>query len=758
MKKFFSLIAAVLFAGSMLADEATIAKGTTNSYDNIKINGKSAVKMGKSGAGGNMTITVGAGATSLTFHAVAWKGEGNQTVTITAPTGVTIAPAQISVTANDALTGSGTAFTVTPEENYEFTFVITGASAETTFTLTSAKRAIVWGASYGTGEVTPVTSYYLVGEMNSWTPQAAYKFIANPGQEGEYMLETSFAAGDAFKVVGWDGLSENYTWYPEGTGNNYVVNEAGDYTVYFRTEWNNDWNNYYTAIKKVYPLYDVADALQAALTTNDVIEVRGIVTKLEFKGANFVKYGSVNIYVTDVNSGEGTFEFYNCYSLNADTFKTSSPGYESTSTTFTEFKSVTDANGIAVHVGDTVIAHGKYTLYNNTHELNTGCYLTEIKPAAGSDTPIEPETIEVNMSEGLYYRDCVEAEGWWQIYGDNAQYTVSISNVSTTQAEGTYTFADLDAEFTYVGIINGEDTTYIEFKSGSVTLSIAQNGDITVAGTLMGKDNNNYAFNLVFVTPKAQTTVNVTITNAELYDEYAEDGLYGVYGLDANNVYVQLGIWTEDGLQGQFSDQDLDFQYVGTYIEDGDEYVEIYSATITVDSDEEGGYTVTATLVGYNNKEYNVVMTIPVVIPTAETTVDVTVVDGQLYAAEGGFWAMGGDDIWVQLFIESATVEGQYSEGYLDMTQSAVFIGEEDYTEIYSATLTVVQSGDAYLLTGSILCYNNTQYNVQMILSDVPTGIAETIAAGKAAKVLRNGQLLIMKGDKTFNMTGARIR
>ena len=38
------------------------------------------------------------------------------------------------------------------------------------------------------------------------------------------------------------------------------------------------------------------------------------------------------------------------------------------------------------------------------------------------------------------------------------------------------------------------------------------------------------------------------------------------------------------------------------------------------------------------------------------------------------------------------------------------------------------------------------------------TGIEETIAAGKAAKVLRNGQILILKGDKMYNVMGAVIR
>ena len=115
MRKLFSIIAAVLFAGSMMAADATIAKGTTNSYDDVTINSKKAIKMGKSTAGGNMYITVGANATSLTFHAVAWKGEGNQKITIAAPTGVTVSKTEITAAANDNLTGSGKAFEVTPK-------------------------------------------------------------------------------------------------------------------------------------------------------------------------------------------------------------------------------------------------------------------------------------------------------------------------------------------------------------------------------------------------------------------------------------------------------------------------------------------------------------------------------------------------------------------------------------------------------------------------------------------------------------------
>lgn len=146
-------------------------------------------------------------------------------------------------------------------------------------------------------------------------------------------------------------------------------------------------------------VYEVAQAITAAdagsINTDDIIAVRGVVTKIEFKGTNFKKYGSANIYVADATGATGSFEFYNCYSLNADTFKTSSPAYDATNSSWAQFNSVADANGVDVAVGDTVIASGKYTKYNSTYELNTGCYLTSIVKA------IMPELETISVADAI---------------------------------------------------------------------------------------------------------------------------------------------------------------------------------------------------------------------------------------------------------------------------------------------------------------------------------------------------------------------
>jgi hypothetical protein len=261
-------------------------------------------------------------------------------------------------------------------------------------------------------------------------------------------------------------------------------------------------------------------------------------------------------------------------------------------------------------VGDTVIARGLYKLYNSTHELNTGCYLTDIKHA--SVAPVA-DTVEVSLSEGLHFVDYVAEEGWWQIMGENDKYVVSISNISTTQAEGTYTIQDLDADYTYLGVINGSDTTFVAFVSGSVTLSTnAEAGSVTVEGTLIGNDNKAYHLNLVFVAPKPEKTVNLNIPEAALIDDYAAYGLYGVYGKSEDGNYlVYISVWADEAFQGEFTEADLDMNYIGSGVIDVEGVHDIYTASITVTPGNGGDYNITADLLCYNNTLYKVTMYIP---------------------------------------------------------------------------------------------------------------------------------------------------
>ncbi len=368
MRKFFSLIAAVLFAGSMMATEVTFTKadfagqGTANTGSEVSATkdgvtftfskGYCADESLRCYAHGALSITAEATIEKINFTTTGGKTGGLDAE-------VTVGATSYSV-ADLASQARFTQIVVTLEG---------GAPVVTdTYTVAGNDAAIfgeAWNPALEANDMTLADGVY------TWTK-----------------AQLNLSAGTIeFKVV------KNHSWdvaaYP---AQNYVLNiaEDGEYTITITFDPTTE-TVAAEAVKKVIPQYEVAEAIAAGLTDNDEIFVRGIITKMEFKGKNFAKYGSVNIYVADATDAEGEFEFYNCYSLNADTFRTSTPAYDAESTAWVELEEVADENGNAIHVGDTVIAFGKYKLYSGTHELNTGCYLTEIKHPG--DAPVEEDNV-----------------------------------------------------------------------------------------------------------------------------------------------------------------------------------------------------------------------------------------------------------------------------------------------------------------------------------------------------------------------------
>lgn len=573
MRKLFSIIAAILFAGSMMAADATIAKGTTNSYDDMTINGKKSIKMGKSGAGGNMYITVGANATSLTFHAVAWKGEGNQKITIAAPTGVTVSKTEITATANDNLTGNSKAFEVTPESDYEFTVTLTGVGSEgAQLTLTSAKRAIVWAATYEAGAAPTVSKPTFEPKEGNFEGAVTVTLACETeGASIFFTLDESEPATEAGGAT--QAYSAPFKITETATIKAIAVKGTDKSAVAEKT---------YT--KLVINQYEVKEAIDAGLNKGDLIKVRGVVTNMAAKGKNFATYGSLKIYVKDATGAEGEFQFFNCASLNEAKFETTVPAYDATSDQWADFTSVTDADGHTLRVGDTIVAKGKYELYNSTYELQQGCFLVDIKSA-----PFVPQTIDITVTQGnnmVKWTDAVADKGWWQIIAQNDDYYVTLSNGNTvTAASGTYEVADLDDDYSY---IYDADENKITLASGSVTITVNADESVTAVGQFVGSDGNTYKVDLTFTEVEIISTVNVEIAEWTVIDTYASYGLLGVQGTAEDETMVQFAVWNDDAeaaedFYGTYTEDDLDYEFIGSGIllPTGGQIL-IYAAEITV--------------------------------------------------------------------------------------------------------------------------------------------------------------------------------
>ena len=109
------------------------------------------------------------------------------------------------------------------------------------------------------------------------------------------------------------------------------------------------------------------------------------------------------------------------------------------------------------------------------------------------DTPPTPGVIEITNSDDTYYGDYVDDEGYWIFEVETSTYYLTLSNLdlTITQAAGTYTAAELDPEYTY--LLTETDTIW--FVDGSITLAVSGE-TVTIKGDLVGKDGNTYRLNL----------------------------------------------------------------------------------------------------------------------------------------------------------------------------------------------------------------------------------------------------------------------
>ena len=215
--------------------------------------------------------------------------------------------------------------------------------------------------------------------------------------------------------------------------------------------------------------YTTSEAIAAVdagqIVKDDSIKVGGIISRWFKKSSKFDTYHSVSFFVMDPVTGqEHEFEFYNCYTLNKDSFAT----FEFTD----ELNAICiDNQGREFHLGDTVIGAGKYTIYNGTHELNTNCYLTEWRPV--SQTSAAPKKAAMASADGKKTALYQFNNGRWTAYKNDEATVVALpedvyaacgysyllpknQNILTTYLAQEYPYAQAGKKFTVVYVSTKE--------------------------------------------------------------------------------------------------------------------------------------------------------------------------------------------------------------------------------------------------------------------------------------------------------------
>ena len=200
-----------------------------------------------------------------------------------------------------------------------------------------------------------------------------------------------------------------------------VVYDYKDTEPSFGGNGNDEPKGFFDGTSDSRGFYTTSEAIAAVdagmIAKDDSIKVGGIISRWFRKSSAFDKYHSVSFFVMDPVTGqEHEFEFYNCYSLDKDSFATFEYTDEMNAICF-------DVDGREFHLGDTVVGAGKYTIYNGTHELNTNCYLTEWRPVSAPTAAPKKAAAAANGKKTVLYQ---YSNGKWVAYKNEAATVVAL--------------------------------------------------------------------------------------------------------------------------------------------------------------------------------------------------------------------------------------------------------------------------------------------------------------------------------------------
>ena len=434
------------------------------------------------------------------------------------------------------------------------------------------------------------------------------------------------------------------------------------------------------------------------------------------------------------------------------------------------YRAVCETAADAPAVGDKVAVTGKLTKYNTTPEFAQGCTYVITQKTTNLPVNLGPKTI----AEFLELKNTI----------DTCVLTGVIANVVSTK------YGNFD-------LAEGTDTLYIYGLKDATGANCFESEGLEEGDTLTIKavyttyNNAPQAKNAIFVevkkaggvTPGAE--VEITIADGS-FSDYVES--YGYWMVEAQNVDYYISLSNDDMTIGQaagtYSAADLYAE--DSYILTETDSISFVSGSIVLAINVEGNAVVTGSLVGNDGKTYNLNITCQAPDPHMyDEDSDFNrnfasyTIDDQYLADDGDLMIIAKDESGYQIVLDLYVPTGAtgLTAGAYPINDTykanSVTAGMYDSGNIYAS---YAGKGDSeglsnvwYLVSGTVTvdenlnitidALNSLGHSVKATLSaDSGTGIEETLAAGKAAKTLRNGHILILKGDKTYNVLGAHIR
>ena len=354
---------------------------------------------------------------------------------------------------------------------------------------------------------------------------------------------------------------------------------------------------------------------------------------------------------------------------------------------------------------------------------------------AYDETPVTPTgtTVSVNIDRPLIGCEYNETDHSWLLRAQDNNYFVQLQYYSANgkTPDCNVDAADIELASTYVSFLTddvdewGDPVSKNVFAKDADIMVLSSNGGkrIDVNFRIFGEDGNQYSGSLYYALPEAETKEDFVATNLQV-DTWAFEswGEIQIFASTDDGKSLSLDLYGDQaaGIPGTYTLGE-GHNNGGSISVDREQY-NVYSGTVTI-AESEGTYTVTGSILCWNNVEYTLNLQEPEVTVTPVTfSGDKLVLD----VYKDGFFEVSGynadRDQWLLLTVNSATVAGDYTLADLDDEYTYYSTEAGEYT-VTAAEIHVVYADGKATVTGSLQAVNNTnKYDVLDITLDIVAG------------------------------------
>lgn len=288
-----------------------------------------------------------------------------------------------------------------------------------------------------------------------------------------------------------------------------------------------------------------------------------------------------------------------------------------------------------------------------------------------------------------------------------------------------YTLKDMDAEYTYVQDL----TTYEKDFITEVTFIPCEYENKPIPGfEAWCTTESGASYHVFYKAPEVPSEfIEVQVGELNtigLKNLTATQGVFQIVG--ANDFYdFGITIKSQGQIEGHYTLDDVHGLNNYTYINDGLEDVNLYDVELTVTKlTRDNDYHFEAKLYGYNGKLY--IISGDYIEPTAEKTVDIVatnlMIDESVFDLYQQFMGYGvatltasNDDYYITGYLYSyGDLFGHYRDSERSAQYWEITGPDGQTTEVFSADFDLNKVGDTWSITGSVVGWDNVQYNLNL--------------------------------------------